>query len=142
MTDLTNLCALLGPGDFAAAGISGAGSPTENSDGPGSAYCIFAGQSGATGGLELDVFVDAASAADTFDTIVSESGTTMNPITVAGVVDEAVATDGDSTSGYAAIAVRSGALVFSISGPAGAGMSAKLAALAGVVLARGAGLIG
>ena len=140
MTDLTKLCDLLGPGDFAAAGIPGAGTPTVNSDGPGSAYCVYAGQSGATGGLELDVFVDAEGAEDTFDTIIGESGSTMDAISIPGAgVDEAVATDGGD---YAAIAVRRGALVFTISGPAGAGMSAKLAALAATVLARGAGLAG
>ncbi|MGD0120986.1 MAG: hypothetical protein ABSC46_00290 [Candidatus Limnocylindrales bacterium] len=52
-----NLCGLLGPGDFAAVGVTGARTPTKNSDAPTDAYCVYAGVSSATGGIEFDVFI-------------------------------------------------------------------------------------
>jgi hypothetical protein len=141
VTDLTRLCDLLGPGDFAAVGIEGAGAVTANTDGPGSAYCVYKGTSAATGGIEFDVFVDE-DAKGTFDTIVGETASSLTPLPLPGV-DEAVGTDGTAgqTDAYATIVVRKANLVFTIAAPGGSGMQAKLGALVAVVLARAAGLI-
>jgi hypothetical protein len=141
VTDLTKLCDLLGPADFTAAGIPGAGTPTVSSDGPGSAYCVYAGTSGATGGIELDVFV-GDDAEETYQTVLDESPAT-DPLTIPGV-DAAEVADGTAgqADGFATIIVRKGNLVFAMSAPGGPGVSAKLAALAAVVVARGSGLIG
>jgi hypothetical protein len=145
VTDASRLCDLLGPGDFAAAGIAGAGAPTVNSDGPGSAYCVFAGTSTATGGIEFDAFVEAnaTDAAATFETIVTESGVDLQEIAVPGA-DEALGYDGvaGEAEDFAAVVVRKGNLVFTVGAPGGEGMATKLAALATLVLARGAALAG
>ena len=53
------MCALT-PADFQAAGVAGAGKPTANvQDAGAGAYCVYAGKSSATGGIELDVFYPA-----------------------------------------------------------------------------------
>ena len=142
VTDMTRLCDLLGAGDFAAAGITGAGAPTANTDGPGTAYCVYAGQSAGTGGIEFDIFV-GADAADTYETILGEVSGTMQPITIPGVV-KAVATEGTEgqTDAPASVVVQTSNLAFTIAAPAGDAVAAKLAALAALVVARGAGLEG
>ncbi len=143
VTDPDELCGLLGPGDFEAVGISGAGEPSVTSDGPGSAYCVYAGESGATGGIELDVFVDddPAAAEDTFGVILTE--TTADPVRldIPGS-DEAVGWDGaaGSADDYAAAVVRAGKLVVTIAAPGGTGMAKKLGGLVGVVLGRASAL--
>ena len=142
VTDLTALCGLLGPGDFAAVGIQGATAPTTSSDGPGSAYCVYNGLSAAKGGIELDVFVDP-DAAGTFTTITEETAAELTDLPLPGV-DQAVGTDG--TAGvedeFATVVIRKGNLVFTIAAPGGPGMTAKLLALAGLVVARGASFVG
>lgn len=56
------LAALLGPDDFAAVGIDGAGAPTFDPNGePGNVYAVYAGLSGAAGGIEVDVFASGTS---------------------------------------------------------------------------------
>src|SRR5215813_14095300 len=87
------LCALT-PADFQAAGVSGASKPTANvEDGGASAYCVYAGKSSATGGIELDVFhpagADGREAKATFDTAVGEATSAMKPFKIAGT-DEAL----------------------------------------------------
>ena len=141
VTDLTKLCDLIGPGDFATVGIEGAGTVTANTDGPGSAYCVFKGTSAATGGIEFDVFVDE-DAEGTYDTIVDETTGTLTPLPIPGV-DEASGTDGTAgqADAYATIIVRKGPLVFTIAAPGGPGTALKLSTLAGLVIARAAGLL-
>ncbi len=141
VTDLTKLCDLLGPGDFATVGIPGAGVASVSSDGPGSAYCVYAGESAATGGIEFDVFVDE-DAEGVFDTIVDETSGNLGSVTIPGV-DAAVGTDGvaGQADGYATVVVRKGPLVFTIAAPGGPGTTLKLSALAGIVIARAAGLL-
>ena len=142
VTDLTKLCDLLGPGDFAAAGIEGAAAPTVGTDGPGSEYCVYAGQSAATGGIEFDVFA-GEDAAETYQTILDEVGGSPQAITIPGIA-EAVATDGTAgqADAPASVVARTDNLAFTIAAPGGMGVSAKLAALAGLVVARAAGLAG
>src|SRR5262249_57641265 len=56
-----SMCVLT-PADFQGAGVPTAAKPTANvQDGGGSVYCVYAGKSAATGGIELDVFYPAAS---------------------------------------------------------------------------------
>src|SRR5262249_60174538 len=56
-----SMCALT-PADFQSVGITTASKPTANvQDGGGSVYCVYAGKSSATGGIELDVFYPAGS---------------------------------------------------------------------------------
>jgi len=142
VTDLTALCDLLGPGDFAAVGIEGAGPPTKSSDGPGSAYCVYKGISAAKGGIELDVFVDP-DAEGTFTTITEETAAELTDLPLPGV-DQAVGTDGTAgvEEDFATVVIRKGNLVFTIAAPGGPGMTAKLLGLGGIVVARGAGLVG
>jgi hypothetical protein len=142
VTDDTKLCDLLGPGDFAAVGIQRAAAPTVNSDGPGSAYCVYAGLSSATGGIEFDAFV-GDDAASVFDTIRSEGGVNLAPIDVAGA-DDAAGSDGEAgkDEGFASVIVRKGGLAFVIGAPGGPGMATKLVTLAKVVLERGAAFTG
>jgi hypothetical protein len=140
VTDPTRLCDLLGPGDFEIAGVAGAGIPEVTSDGPGSAYCVYAGDSGATGGIELDAFVDEDPEA-LYETIRAEGAEALAALTVPGAEQaegwEGVAGD---PARFARILVRSGKLVFAIAAPGGDGMDAKLAALAALVVSRGSAL--
>ena len=141
MTDITKLCDLLGPGDFAAVGIDGASAPTVNSDGPGSAYCLYTGASGAQGGVEFDVFVDD-DAAGTYETILGEISS-VAPLELPGV-DEAAGGDGiaGQADQPATVVVRKGKLVFTIAAPGGPNNLLLLETLAALVLARGAALAG
>ena len=137
-----DLCALLGPGDFAAAGVTGAGTPTKNSDDPSNAYCVYAGRSAGTGGIELDVFVaaDVAESEGTFDTVVEtmndDSATTRTDL---GDVD-AAEYDGATEGTFAAIAVWKGKLVYTIGIPMSDASRDQLLTLAKLVLERGAGI--
>ena len=65
------MCALTAA-DFKDAGVANADKPKANvQDGGASAYCVYGGKSGATGGIELDVFYPAEP--DTFKTATGES---------------------------------------------------------------------
>ena len=86
-----DLCRLLGPGDLAAAGVSGAGAPKENNQPPDAYFCVYRGESSATGGIELDVFLsDSATAAhDVFPDLFGEYlASNVKTVTIAGA-DEA-----------------------------------------------------
>ena len=135
------LCGLLGPGDFTAAGVPGAGVPTLNGNGSTEAYCVFAGTSSATGGIELDAFTGtAADAASTYQTVLGESATAGESAR-AGLsgADDASINLAD-TGGSATIAVRSGGLVFALGVPRSAAARSQLLVLARLVLDRAAAL--
>ncbi len=141
VSDVAKLCDLLGPGDFEAVGITGTGTPTASSDGPGSASCAYTAAGAANGGVELEVFVgDDPEGA--YEAILSGLGS-VAPTDIPGV-DEAVA--GDGIAGVpdqpAAVVVRKGNLVFTIATPGGPNNSLLLEQLAAVVLVRGAALAG
>jgi hypothetical protein len=142
VTDPAKLCDLLGPGDFDAAGITGAGDATVNSDGPGSAFCVFAGASAATGGIEFDAFIDD-DPASVYATITAEDAAELSAIDVEGA-DVAEGWDGtDGTADqFGRIIVRAGKLVFTIGVPGGDGVAAQLASLADLVVGRAAALTG
>ena len=86
-----DLCKVLGPGDLTAAGVSGAGGPTENNQPPDAWFCVYRGESSATGGIELDVFLsDSATAAhDVFPDLFGEYlAADVKTVSIAGA-DEA-----------------------------------------------------
>jgi hypothetical protein len=132
-----NLCSLLGPGDFAAVGVAGARNPTDSPDEAGGHYCVYAGVSGATGGIEFDAFTGDPIA--TYQTIVGETGA-LTAVTSADLpgVDQA----GVKLSGtWSAIVVRKGSLSFAISFPSSANARTQLVSLAQLVLARATGVV-
>jgi hypothetical protein len=115
-----DLCKLLGPGDFAAVGVTHASGPTENPTDPLNNYCVYRGKSSATGGIEFDVSV-SDTAADAQSVFPSMSG---EGEFVASDISNVVLTDADearlglpnaeSSTDPAIIAVRKGKLVFNI----------------------------
>lgn len=137
-----DLCNILGPGDFAAAGIAGAGAVDANNTPPTDYYCVYAGKSSGTGGIEFDAFdVDAATAADVFDTVLNSAGILVRTDRAGDVgADQAViATNvpGDQGAGTVAIiVVRKGGFVFDIGFPAGPNAEQQLIGLAKLVLSR------
>jgi hypothetical protein len=133
------LCALLNADDWGQLNYVTAAQPSIESDGPGSAYCVYAGESGASGGLELDAFAHQAEAAaeETFDTIAGAMDDGQDAALPGAdeslIQTEIVAGDDDP---FGAIVVRSGRFTFSISGPAGEDAEAQLPVLAETVLQR------
>lgn len=81
-------------------------------------------------------------AAGVFATIVDETSGDLGSATIPGV-DAAVGTDGvaGQAGGYGTVIVRKGPLVFTIAAPGGPGTTLKLSTLAGIVVARAAGLL-
>lgn len=124
-------CSLLSAADLTAAGIAGAGTPSDNADGSGH-YCVYAGTSGATGGIEFDVFPNASvsDAQATYQTVIGE-GPPGQPAT--GPFDESSYATADKV---AYLAVRKGPLVFALSAPDGPATQAALLGLAVLVIQR------
>ena len=135
-----NLCSLLGPGDFTAAGVSGAGAPTDSPDGTGGHYCVYTGVSGATGGIEFDAFI--GDPVGTYRTIASDTGmgtlTSVSTTDLPGADQAGMTLDG--TGHMAAIVVRKGQLIFDMSFPTNPNARAQLFALVSLVLQRGTAL--
>jgi hypothetical protein len=135
------LC-VLSPNDFTTAGVANAAKPTANvQDGGASAYCVYAGKSGATGGIELDVFAPAgptpADVKETFKTATGESSSPLTPIRLEGT-DEALWSAHQVSGGppFATIAVRRGDLVFVLSFRAHKDALVQLTSLWGLVRKR------
>ncbi len=146
VTDAGHLADLLGPGDFAAVGVAGAGTPTVNAPEAGSAAIVYAGRSGGTGGIELDVVVgeSADGMADVFSSMSAPfldfEGRGKADLPQA---DEAMLrTDNPIDGGgeWAGIAVHKGRLVFLIAIPASDEAESQLVSLARLVLDRGSAL--
>jgi hypothetical protein len=113
-----DLCRLLGPGDLTAAGVSGAGGPTENNQPPDAWFCVYRGESSATGGIELDVFLsDSATAAhDVFPDLFGEYlAANVKTVSIAGA-DEArmVLPTSDGSTDPALIGARKGRLTIGL----------------------------
>jgi len=132
---------VLTPADFQTVSITNAAKPSANvQDAGASVYCVYAGKSGATGGIELDVFnpagTNAADAKETFKTSIAEGGS-MKQISIAGA-DEAQWSPNAVSGGppFASITVRRGTLVFSVSIPARANAQEQLTKLALLILSR------
>jgi len=133
-----DLCSLLAPGDFTAAGVTGTAAPTINTDEAGGHYCVYAGKSGATGGVELDAFVGDPVA--TYQTIEDETGTLTDVSSTDLPGADQAGVNLNAPGGAAAIVVRSGQLSFDIWLPAGPAARSQLIALSALVLQRGSAL--
>jgi hypothetical protein len=133
-----DMCGLLGPGDFSAAGVTGAASPTRNSDAPTDAYCVYAGISSATGGIEFDAFL--GDPVGTYQEVKTNGGILQDDATgdLPGV--DAAGTQLNGPGGMATIGVKSGQLTFDIGFPTNPNARAQLIALAKLVLQRGTAL--
>lgn len=131
------LCQLLTVADWNAAGLTGAVAPTIDDDGPGtgSAYCTYGGQSGATGGLELDVFVDHTvdGAQANFATIAQSLPPSGEP-SISGIDEGLINTNIEP--GFGAILVRAGRLVVTITLPTSGQAGDQLTSLTQTVLSR------
>lgn len=139
--DLTNI---LGPGDFAAVGISGAGAPTNNPT-DNAAYIVYKGKSAASGGLELDAFWfdTAAEAAASFG---SSGVYALDPADTAALgADDAWISlselGNDPGTTFAELRVLKGRIWFDLGIPSGDQAQAQLLALATIVLSRAGSLI-
>ena len=134
---MEQLCALLTPADWTAAGLAGAGPPEMDDDGPGtgSAYCVYNGASGATGGLELDVFVGptVGDAQLTYAQILQSIPNPSAP-NLSGVDEAAI--DTNIEPGFGAILARAGKLVVTITLPTSGDTADQLTALTNLVLGR------
>src|SRR5262249_7100055 len=135
------MCALA-PADFQAVGVQNASKPNANvQEGGASAYCVYAGKSSATGGIELDVFypagTNAKEAQATCETAIGESGGSMKPIKIAGA-DEARWSDKVVSGGppAASITVRKGTLVFVLGFPTSKNAQTQLTKLAELLLKK------
>lgn len=135
------LCKLLTVDDWTAAGLTGARAPSIDDDGPGtgSAYCTYGSDSGATGGLELDVFVGPTvdDASLTYATI-TQSIPTPVPPNLSGVDQAAINTNIEP--GFGAIVVRAGKLVVTVSLPTSNQAETQLTSLTALVLSRASSL--
>ncbi len=146
-----DLCKLLGPGDFAAVGVTDATGPTENPTDPLNNYCVYRGKSSATGGIEFDVSISdsAADAKAVFDGYFDEVRTSSDftNINLTGADQGLMSLPNAATSADPAlIAIQAGKLTYAI----GMGIpfadaqnqkaADKLMQLAALVLHRGAAL--
>ncbi len=137
------MCGGLNVADFQGLGLSQAAPPTANvSDKGASAYCVYAGKSSATGGIELDVFYPAGAnsteAKATLETAIGESGgSSSQAISVPGA-DEARWAPNAVSGGpaFATIVVRRSTLVFVLGIPSAKDAQSKLLKLAETVLKR------
>jgi hypothetical protein len=141
-----DLCGLLRPGDFTAVGVDGTSGPTENNEDDKNVYCVFAGKSAGTGGVEFDAFLaaNAGDAGATYQTVIGEVGgdpEAGKPAGAAAFPDADGATIvSDADGGGAVIVIWQGPLVFDIGIPASDQATAKLTALAALVLERASAL--
>ena len=134
-----DLCKLLGPGDFAAAGVSGAGGPSENNSPP-SYFCVYKGKSSATGGIEFDGFVSdtAADAHQTFVDLFGEFDPSDDTsVSITGADEASLSLPPSGSSDPALIGVRKGTLAFGI----GVGIPPADAAKTGEALKKLAALV-
>jgi hypothetical protein len=135
---MEQLCALLTPADWTAAGLADAGPPEMDEDGPGtgSAYCVYNGLSGYTGGLELDVFrgPTLGDAQLTYGQILESIPNPSAP-NISGVDDAAIDAN-IQPDGFGAILVRAGLLVVTITLPSSPQANDQLISLTNLVLSR------
>ena len=115
-----DLCKLLGPGDFAAVGVTDASGPTENPTDALNNYCVYRGKSSATGGIEFDVSVSetAADAQGVFPSMFGEGeflASDISNVELSGADEARLGLPSAETStDPAVIGVRKGKLTFGI----------------------------
>jgi hypothetical protein len=123
-------------------GVTGTGAARENNADQNNAYCVYAGASAGSGGVELDAFL-AGSRADSEASFVSASAPMLDfqGIAKAAFPDaDGAALRTDIPGPYAGIAIWKGKLVFDIWIPTTDKARDQLIALAGLVLQRAQGL--
>jgi len=125
--------------------VDGTSGPTENNLDDSDVYCVFAGTSAATGGVEFDAFLaqSPGDAQATYQTMIGELGGDPEAGKAAGAAafpDADGATIVADADGGAVIAIWQGPLVFDIGIPQGDQATAKLTALAALVLERASDL--
>lgn len=137
-----DLCKLLGPADFAAVGVAGTGTPSENNQDNSNVYCVFSGKSAATGGVEFDAFLadTSADAQATFSEIAAPMVDLQGLGKAAFPSADGAMLRTDIPDGYAGIAIWMGKLAFDIGIPMGDQAKDQLIALAKLVLERSAGI--
>lgn len=140
-----DLCRLLSPGDFVSAGVKGARAPTTNNSPPTDYYCVYAGKSSYTGGIEFDAFLakSARDAARIFKTVGKETASrdALDRAQAIGADEALLSLQAPGDPGpVATLSVRKGTLVFVIGFPSSAQAEGQLIALANTVLKRGAPL--
>jgi hypothetical protein len=128
-----DLCGLLGPGDFAGAGVHGATTPLDNFDDSGNHFCSYAETASGSIGIEFDAFVSNPAAA--YQSMVNGGGLKADDATAQLLgVDSAASTAGDPAG--ATIAACKGRFCFEITIPAASAARAQLIGLARLVLER------
>ena len=131
-----DFCALLTPADFQAAGVPGARTPTKNPDQQG-AYCVYAGKSSATGGIEFDVFaLQSVADAQGVYAEVRYSNAPAPATKPLSDVDQAEIMKEAGPPAVTSIAVRKGKLEFGIGVPTSAKSQEAVISLARLVLQR------
>ena len=125
------LCALLRAEDFGRFGYATGAQPDVSSDGPGSAYCVYAN------GLGMDVFVDESieDAEETYRTIIENARFDGGSAAELPGADK-VTIDTELGGDAAGIVVRQGRVNFTIALPSGEAAEAQLLALAAIVMQR------
>ena len=108
-------------------------SPTRNGTGN-DAYCVYAGKSSATGGIELDVFI-APDENEAKATYVEVRGAPGKAVPLEGA-DQAEVSQIKGPPAFTLITVRKGKLSFGLGVPATAKSQEAVTALAKLVLQR------
>jgi hypothetical protein len=114
--------------------VPGAKAPTRNGTGN-DAYCVYAGKSSSTGGIEFDAFIVATNDAKSTYAEIRDAGT-ARAVALAGA-DQAEISQVKGPPAFTLIAVRKGRLVFGIGVPATAKSQDAVVGLAKLVLQRG-----
>jgi hypothetical protein len=133
-----DLCNLLTPADFKVAGVEGTSAPRALLDEQ-AVYCVFAGRSAGTGGVEFNVFraADRASSDEFWNSARPESARRSIVAEFAGA-DAAEIGIGDGETPYTLVAVRKGQLVLAVGIPRRSGSDAAAIGLAKLALSRSA----
>ena len=113
-------CYLLTPADFTAAGVPNVGQLSTN-EYDNNFYCVYAGKSAATGGIELDAFIigDPTTLDENYGYI--DPGTTAEDVGERGMClapeQDRLASLSFGGADFGTIAVQSGNLIFGLSIP-------------------------
>ncbi len=123
--------------DFTAAGVNGAATVSENNTNN-EFYCVYAGRSSGTGGIEMDAFVydDASDQDEGYDSLLPVDD--VHDVT-ARIANAQAAEVGTVVSGgprFAQIAVRSGNLSYGIGIPPTGDWQTQLVALANAFMSK------
>jgi hypothetical protein len=130
-------CAFLAAEDFTAAGVAGVGRPSTNTDEAG-AFCVYAGKSSATGGVEFDFFVagTARESEEIWANVRPESNKRSSVATSLPGVDKAEIAKITGKVNYTSLGVKRGKVVFHVGVPTTPKSEEAVLALARLVLQR------